>query len=431
MSPTPFAVPLSVAGPDQLQSVTTGPSGSFLAAGFAATAVGGQRVVTVVRFSSTGLDATFGNAGVVTTGTVFAGGSDEIDVATQSDGKIIVSATVANATVSADRDIAVLRLNADGTPDLTFGTAGVTIVNLNDAVDVNGTLTGLDSSRSLAIDTNNNIFLHAASRALGTVSGGGPRTDTDFTVVKLSANGAVDTSFGANGQHRLDIAQVNGTPRGLKALANGSLIASGYANTPDVGDTVQAVLYKLTSAGQLDDTFATMGLFHEPVLATQTEIYNFAIHGGDLVTAGYGRNTGDTNDYVSMRFDVATGARDTTWGGAANGAVVVDPSGMMLGSNARDAVGLPGGETIIVGSTGPSNMPTQDAVFVVLDADGQLDANYGDGIHVFPLGANGNDQFWSGAVSGANVALVGYKGGGMTQTDTMNDDAFAVVFGIQ
>jgi hypothetical protein len=194
---------------------------------------------------------------------------------------------------------------------------------------------------------------------------------------------------------------------------------------------VQPVLYKLDAAGELVPGFADNGLFHEAVLATQTEIYGFAQHGNNIVTAGYGRNTGDTNDYVSMRFDVATGDRDLTWGGAVNGAVLVDPSGAMLGSNARNAIGLPGGETIIVGSTGPSNMPTQDAVFVVLDADGALDTNYLTGIHTFQLGNNGNDQFWGGAVSGDYVAIVGYQGGGMTQNETTNDDAYGIIFEMQ
>lgn len=431
-TPTPVPVTLSAAGPDQLQSVTAASSaGEFLAAGFAATAVGGPRIITVVKYSQTGLDSTFGDAGVATTEIAFAGGNDEIDIATQSDGKILVSATVANSVNANDRDVAVIRLNADGSLDDSFGDAGVSVVNLNDAHDDGLMLVGLDAARSVTVDGEDNIFVHAVSRALGNMTGGGgPRTDTDFTVVKLTPDGDVDTSFGDAGQFRLDIAEVNATPRAIRALSDGTLIASGYANTPDVGDTVQAVLYKLTTGGDLDGNFATNGLFHEPVLTIQTEIYGFVIHGDALVTAGYGRNTGDTNDYVSMRFDVDTGVRDTAWGDT-NGAVVVDPSGMMLGSNARNAVALPDGGTIIVGSTGPSNLPEQDAVFVVLDDAGNLHASYGTGIHVLKLGNDGNDQFWGGAVSGSHVSLVGYQGGGQMQTDTTNDDAYLVTFELQ
>jgi len=433
VAPTPFAIPLSAAGPDQLQSATAAPDGKFYAAGFAGAAVTGPRFVTVVKYGMTGLDATFGTGGVVTTAVDFRGGADEVDITTQADGKLLVSATVANGANPADRDVAVIRLLANGTLDPTFGTAGVATINLNDAVLNTATppvLTGLDGARGLTVDTNG-IYVHAGSRALGTVAGGGPRLDTDFTVVRLTDLGVVDTTFATNGQFRLDIQESGANARGIKTLPDGTIIAGGYANSSGLG-TTQAVLYKLTPAGVLDPAWLTAGNpFHETVLTIQTEVYNFAIHGTHLVTAGYGRDTGTTNDYVSLRFEVATGVRDLAWGGAANGAVFFDPSGTMLGSNCRNAIALPDGKTLMTGSTGPANLPAQDAVFAVLDASGALDTKYGDGIHVYPLGANGNDQFWGGAVSGNNVTVVGYQGGLATQTDLVNDDAYGVVFEIQ
>jgi uncharacterized delta-60 repeat protein len=273
------------------------------------------------------------------------------------------------------------------------------------------------------------IFVHAASRGLGNAAAGGLRLDTDFTVVKLTSTGAVDTTFGTDGQFRLDILESPAAPRGIRALDDGTLLASGYASDSGVG-TTQPVLYKLTAAGALDTTFDGGGVFHDIVLAVQTEIYNFAIHGTKVVTAGYGRNTGTTNDYVSLRFDLQTGVRDLTWG-SLNGAVVFDPSGAMLGSNCRNGTALPDGKTLMIGSTGPANMPAQDAVFAVLDASGKLDTAYGSGIHKFPLGANGNDQFWGGAVSGDQVSVVGYHGGGAAPTEANNDDAYGVVFTVQ
>lgn len=427
--PTPIAAAMSTAGPDQLQSATAAPGGKFYAAGYAAATLTGPRLVTVIRYSAAGLDATFGNGGVVTTAVDFKGGADEVDITTQADGKILVSATVANATNAADHDVAVIRMLDTGALDPSFGSAGIATINLNDAFNNGTALVGLDASRGLTTDASG-IFVHAVSRGLGDATGGGPRTDTDLTVVKLTATGAVDTAFGQGGQFRLDIERSAETARAIKVLPDGKLLAGGYASSPGLG-TTQPVLYKLTAAGALDTTFAQGGVFHDTVLTLQTEVYNFAIHGNKLVTAGYGRSTGATNDYVSLRFDLDTGVRDLTWGGAANGAVLFDPSGTMLGSNCRNAIALPGGKTLMIGSTGPGNMPTQDAVFAVLDATGKLDTAYGTGIHKFALGSNGNDQFWGGAVSGDQVTVVGYKGGGQAQaqTETSNDDAFFAVFG--
>jgi uncharacterized delta-60 repeat protein len=429
VSPTPFAVPLSAAGPDQLQSATTAPDGKFYAAGFAGAAVTGARFVTVVKLTQTGVDTGFGTKGVFTSAVDFRGGAGEIGIAMQSSGKIVVSATVTSATDPNDRDVAVLRLDATGALDTSFGMNGVRVLDLNTAHNTGTALVGLDASRGISVDGAGRIYVLAAARGTGTATGGGPRVDTDFTVARLTAEGELDTAWGTGGKNQLDIQESNATPRGLRAMSDGTVIVGGYANSPGVG-TVQPVVYKLKTDGTLDTEWAkaTGGVFHEVVLAIQTEVYNFAIQGEHLVTAGYGRNAGTTNDWVSLRFRLADGVRDLTWGGTTNGASVVDPSGTMLGSNCRNALALPNDRTALIGSTGPANMPTQDAAIVILGPDGRVDTStYGDGIHTFPLGANGNDQWWGGAVSGTAAIFVGYKGGGATQSETSNDDAYAVV----
>ncbi|MBA3465720.1 MAG: hypothetical protein H0T46_37655 [Deltaproteobacteria bacterium] len=428
--PTPFAVPLSATGPDQLQSATAGPNGMFYAAGYAAATVSGPKLVTVVRLTSTGMDTTFGQGGKATTTLDFKGGGGEIDVATQSDGKIIVTTTVANLTNPADRDIAVIRLTSAGVLDTGFGVGGIRLLDLSTAFDNNGTLTGFDASRDLAIDAQNRIYVYGVQRGEGNITGGTtPRTDTDFAVVRLTANGDVDLGWGGgDGKYLQDIysagAHSNATSRGILALADGSVIAGGYANSAGLG-TVQPVLFKLTPAGALDTGFADQGMFHDTVLALQTEIYNVALHGTKIVTGGYGRNAGTANDWISMRFDANTGVRDLAWG-TTNGAVVFDPSGTMAGSNCRTAIALPGGRTLLTGSFGPSNMPAQDAVFAILDGSGKLDTRFGTGIVSYQLGSNGNDQFWGAAAAGTSAMVVGYKGGGAAQTDTVNDDSYGV-----
>jgi uncharacterized delta-60 repeat protein len=433
--PTAFSFRLSAAGPDQMQAAWPGPNGTFYTAGFSGAAVGGPFNVVVTRLTSTGPDTTFGTMGVVTTTLVTPGAAGEIAVATQSDGKIIVSSTVVNATIPADRDIAVLRLTATGALDTTFGVDGIRVLDLS--TNITGS-NATDASRGLAIDKDNNIFIHGVQRGVGNIIGGDtPRLDSDFAVVKLTANGAVDTAWGTQGKHLQDIylaaTHSNATPRGIAALADGSVIAGGYSNA--IG-TVQPVLFKLSATGQPVTTFATMGLYHEVVLAAQTEVYNFAVHGDKLVTGGYGRAAADPNinNWISLRFDANTGVRDTTWGATANGAVVFDPSGANLSSNLRNVAAMPGGKTLLVGSTGPSNMPTQDAVFAVLDASGKLDTKYGTGIVKYELGSNGNDQFWGAAVNGNFALVVGYKGGLATlpmQTATANDDAYGVIIPLQ
>jgi uncharacterized delta-60 repeat protein len=425
--PTPVAIALSATGPDQLQSAVAGPNGSFYAAGFAAATATGTRLLTVVKMTAKGPDPSFGTNGVATTALAVVGGADEIDVALQPSGKVVVAATVANDVNPNDRDVAVLRLDgATGALDPSFGVNGVRIVDLNTALDASQAAQR-DAARSLAVGANGELFVHAATR------GDGVRTDSDFALVKLTVDGALDPTYGNGGKRTLDFGtpSANATPRGIQVLADGSVVASGYASSSLSANTTQPVLYKLTPAGALDATFADNGVFHAVVLTLQTEAYAVALQNGThVVTSGYGRNTGTTNDWVSLRFALANGARDTSWGGAPNGAVLFDPGGKGAGSNCRNAVALPGGKTLLLGSTGPTNQPAQDAAFAVLDATGKLDLAYGTGITVLPFGSGdgGADQLWGAAVSGTDVLLVGTKGAGATQTEQLNDDAYAVFF---
>ena len=73
------------------------------------------------------LDTSFGSGGVIvrnaangTNGELFR------NIVVQSTGKIVVAGTIehAGATDARDRDAAVMRFNADGTKDTTFGATG-------------------------------------------------------------------------------------------------------------------------------------------------------------------------------------------------------------------------------------------------------------------------------------------------------------------
>jgi uncharacterized delta-60 repeat protein len=437
--PQPIAIGLSAGGPDQLHSAAVGPNDSFYLAGFRAEAVEttSPRTVVVVKLLHTGqLDTTFGGGdGIADTTLDFRGGNDEIDIVVQPSGKIVVSATIANQTVALDRDMAMTRLNADGSVDSGFGSGGVARFDLGTALVSGSTATGTDAARGLAVDGEGRLYLHGGTRGEGTWNGA-PRTDLDFVLIRTSVDGTLDTGFATGGKHIVDIRanDAMGTPssataRGVHIFANGEIIAAGYSTTAGIATGPQPVLYKLDSSGAKITTFSTGGLFHEAVLSIQTEVYNVAVHGNEFVTAGYGRDTGDQNDWVSLRFGI-DGTRDLAWGGTTNGVVQLDPTGTRVGDNCRNAIALPDGRTLLVGSTGPGNMPAQDAVFAVLDGDGHLDTNFGTGMTHFPFdGDGGNDQLWGGAASDDYAVMVGYRGGlaANTQTAGFNDDSYALI----
>ncbi len=463
--PTPFAVSLSAAGHDQLQSVVADPAGGWYAAGFSATdtLAATPKVLTVVKLTATGgLDLAFGGGDGIASITEVScvGTADEIDIALQPDGvnppKLIVSTTVlaeaVNAADDQDRDIAVVRLNANGTLDTTFATSatvdGVRVQSLNASVDGDVVNVGRDGVRGLAVDPSNGlIYVHAYQRAEGNKlppDDAEPREDTDFVVARFTAGGDLDTlNFGGgDGKHLLDLGMRDATPRSLTVLADGSVVAAGYANSmvPGWTTTVQPVIYKLTSAGVLLAAFADGGVWHQTVLELQTEAYGFSVHGTNLVTAGYGREGGSRNDWISLRFNATTGRRDLEWGGSANGAYTFNPSPFAdatIGSNCRGSTALPGGKTLLFGSTGrtptaaPPLLNEQRAVFAILGADGTLDPAYGGQAHTFELGLNGNDQFYGAAASGSSILVVGWQGGAGTLPAATDDESFAILIPLQ
>ena len=436
--PTPKAVPLSAMGSDYLLTATAAPGGAIYAAGPVGATIGGTRVLTVVKIKADGtLDTTWGGGdGIVPTTLTFVGANQDIKIYTRPDGKILVITQVPNATNAMDRDVAIIRLNADGTVDNSFGGAGngIKILDVATAIDVNGTLMGADTPRGIAIDrTNGAIYAFVAARAAGNTPGGTPRTDTDWTITKMSADGVVDATFGGSGRFSFNLAgeMISEQPRWIQLLPDGNLMLNGYGDSAALG-AAHALVVKVSPTGALVPAFATGGVFHQAVMPVQFEVYQIEPDGntGFGVSQGYGRASGTNNDFVSMRINLTTGALDTTFG--ANGGLAIDPSGMDKSDNGRVMTRLPNGSFALGGSCGPGNMAIQDACWAIIKPSGQLDTTFGTGRGELKLNAaaDGNDAFWGATVSGNKLFMVGYRGGGAlaSQTATNNDDSYVVVF---
>jgi uncharacterized delta-60 repeat protein len=115
---------------DQAKAVAIDANNNIVVAGHTLTSSvpGGQRFA-LVRYTENGqLDTGFGTGGRVTAGTPGYGSAIYGHaLAIQTDGRIIASGYVETADF-AYADFAVVRVNADGTPDTSFGVAGTGIV---------------------------------------------------------------------------------------------------------------------------------------------------------------------------------------------------------------------------------------------------------------------------------------------------------------
>jgi len=133
------------------------------------------------------------------------------------DGKLVVLGE------GGDRGLTLMRYGANGAPDATFGNGGRVTVKYSVSSDY-------DEPAALALQGNGKIV--AAGYATNRVTGAPHK---DFYVVRLLADGAVDTGFG-DGEGRV-VAQVSDQDDEAFAVAvepSGNLLAGGYQQRLDV-----------------------------------------------------------------------------------------------------------------------------------------------------------------------------------------------------
>lgn len=413
----PTMVALSENGHDRFLGVTHDAQGNIYATGIVTdgTDATADFKMVVAKFLPTGeIDKTFGadgfaiqNVAVGTNGEVARG------IVVQSTGKIVIAGTVEHvgAADARDRDIAVVRFNANGTLDTTFGTNGIAILDLSDG-ELVGTTYIADTQWGLSLHGQDKLIVTGAQKAPG-------RTDLDFAVVQLEADGKIDTAFGTNGVALVDINQQGASPRNALVLADGSFVVTGY--TRDVDSIVSPVMFKLTPTGQLDSTFGVGGIFNQIVLGSVTEAYAATLQGTNFVTAGYGRNSmAESLDWISLRIG-QSGTLDTAYG--ENGVAKIDVAG--FNDNARSIVTLPDNRLLLVGG-GRTTMENSDAMVGILTADGKADTTFGtNGYKMFDL-TGASDFFWAADIAPdkKSVAIVGASGVAMGMGD---DDAAILI----
>ncbi|HEY0710278.1 MAG TPA: hypothetical protein VGG33_25930 [Polyangia bacterium] len=314
----------------------------------------------------------------------------------------------------ADNDMAVVRFNADGTIDPTFGTNGIARVDLGV-----GAGTTRDSLYSVTRDATNRILLFGSKKGDG-------RSDSDRVVVRLGPNGAIDSTFGTMGVNTLNLGNLGDNARTGLVQADGKIVSSGYTNQPTGAGTQTAnkiVLLRLLDTGMPDTSFGVAGVVNSlpfapnPMTGLYGMVEAYAVgrqSTGAYVTTGYGRVAASgTVDMVSFRFG-PNGAVDSTWG--TGGAAVVD----LVGENdrGRNLVVLPDDRVLIAGS-GSTSATAIDALAIMLTAAGARDTTFGPmGYKVYDF-ERPDEAFYGAAVAPAGnwAAAAGYRAGGGMDDD--------------
>jgi len=371
------------------------------------------------------LDPTFGSGGQVMTS--FTNNYDEAGaVVAQPDGKIVIAGGTTAANSKTGQDFLAARYNADGTLDTSFGSGGHTATDFGSAND-NATAVALQPQ------TNGPSKILAAGLTIS------PKGDDEFAVARYNANGSLDTTFGSKGKVATDLGGVVAFAESIAVDSAGRIVVAGYTNAPSntTSGSTHAAIVRYTANGALDTSFGSGGKLvttfeaHDVRMALQAD--------GRIVIAGTetGPATGSTQ-FVTARFNT-DGTLDTTFGtggvvtthvGSDDncGAVTIDGSGRILVGGLEsgfDPDGVRrGGEYLlrynqngtldagfgtggVVYLVNPSGWFGQKAVGVAVQADGQIVTG-----GKFNDNADQQSQFVAMRVSTTGSLDTGYGTGG-------------------
>lgn len=227
----------------------------------------------VARYNPNGnLDLTFGEGGFRLFDFDLTAELAE-NVAVQSNGSIVLSGphTKVGETVR-EQHTAVIRLDAGGDPDDSFGADGVVILD------------NLRVSDGVAIQSDGRVVLVGDTDG---ASANAPR----FATTRLNTNGTPDNSFGTGGTVVTDITTRGDTARSVALQADGKIVVAGSSNN-QVNPNFAAVRYNAN--GTPDASFATASILSVDFFGFTDSAENVAIQGdGKIVLGGLARNAVD------------------------------------------------------------------------------------------------------------------------------------------
>lgn len=321
---------------------------------------GGPRF-QLTRYNANGsLDTTFGTRGKVQT--IIGANGDAGAMTLLTGNKFLVAGGTSSATGSA---LSLAKYNTDGSLDTTFG-GGDGIAQFADGSAFN--------AQSIVVQPNGKILVLAAATSL----------------VRFNADGTTDTTFGVNGK-------VTPTIAGYSSVSFGAMVLQGtkfmLAGSVYNGTSRLLAVTRLTADGALDASFAADGTAIAPGAAgsyssgSSLALFSTTADDNRVVVAGsFATALNQSFRIAAWSFDSTTGAVDTAFG--TGGRVVLgDP-----GSSAQEvAIGFNNfvaSRIVLATNDGHNNV---QAVRLLLT--GALDTTFdGDGLAVgYSLGGYADD----------------------------------------
>ncbi|MBI5538519.1 MAG: T9SS type A sorting domain-containing protein [Bacteroidia bacterium] len=257
---------------------------------------------TAIRYNTDGtIDNTFGTAGIAFINV--ENSAQAYNIAIQTTGKIIISGY---SNFNSNTGISLVRLNANGTPDNSFGTSGISIHHFAESPDV--------EAWAMALDANDNIITTGmiTDEILGR---------NKIAVVKFNSDGSLDTGFGTSGITKTSLSNTTDDfGNAIDIQTDGKIVIAGTSNNT-------AVIARYNVNGSLDSSFGTGGIIQTNFdIAQPAEAYGITVQtDGKIVAVGVsGPNAQNTNGNFGLLRLNNDGTFDNTFGN--NGKAITDIS---------------------------------------------------------------------------------------------------------
>jgi uncharacterized delta-60 repeat protein len=308
-------------------------------------------------------------------------------IAQQLDGKLVAGLSLGQVIAdgvyvlfdSQQQDLAVVRFNVDGSPDLSFNAVG------RAGPDFPGIAA---TTNSVLLQPDGKIVAAGEGIVLGPAANVGR-----IALARYNPDGSPDTAFANGGAGVFDtgwqITQLpySSVPIHVLQQGDGRLVVGATSlsvSTTSPPWPARMALARFTAAGSLDATF---GLNGSVVLTSSGGSSDEAISGiaqqsdGKLIAVGT-TASGATRAFLVVRL-TPSGAVDRSFG-VDGRAIVSFGGGTSVASSGETAIQLDG-RILLVGIVGDASLGQAwcprdaDAAVVRLNSDGGLDATFGDG----------------------------------------------------
>jgi len=365
---------------DLYQDVEVQPDGKIVAAGTFYDAIWSASIQVVRLLENGSNDPSFGDNGVFTYHKNYETGAYACHI--KENGKILV-AGITTDDLGAFAMI-VLQMDPDGVLDPSFGTSGVSYIDLGPGEDI---------AYAMTVQQDNKILLAGYSANANYLN--------VPVVVRLNPDGSLDNSFGINGVATVPVTETDNDFSCLDLQSDGKIVAAGHISNGLNWFSLLAA--RFDTSGVLDATYANEGILNLNLNNVDDEFFGMKIQEDDRAVLTGFTTMSNTLDFhfLAMRL-TNEGLADPTFG--TDGVVVMDQNPYMVG-NAM--VIQPDGKILIAGTSGEKMPMNNDWCLWRLNQDGTPDLSFGNQGNVLTEFFGEADEARALALTGDRIVVAG------------------------